>query len=135
MLRIMSDNDVQGYVEWLMDICQASPWVEFWHDLDCRLCTFEDFDLAANATDAMVWQVCHDNGVVLITGNRSAKGPDSLESTIRRRNRADCLPVLTLADAKRIGRDRWYTEAVVERLFDILGDIEIYRGTGRLFLP
>ena len=130
MLRIMSDNDVQGHVEWLMDICQAPPWDEFWHDLDCTLCTFEDFDLAADATDATVWQVCQDNGVVLITGNRTAKGPDSLEFTIRHRNRPDCLPVLKLADSKRIARDRWYAEAVVERLFDILGDIEIHRGTG-----
>jgi hypothetical protein len=135
MLRIMSDNDVQGHVERIVEMCQISPWAEFWHGLDCVLCTFDDFALPASAADAIVWRVCQDNGVVLITGNRSAKGPDSLESTIRYQNRADCLPVLTLADPDRIGRDRSYAETVVERLFDILIDVDSVRGTGRLFLP
>ena len=69
----------RGYVERLIDICQAPPWVEFWRDWTVVLCTFEDFDLAANATDATVWQVCQDNEVVLITGNRNDEGPDSLK--------------------------------------------------------
>lgn len=135
MLRIMSDNDVQGFVGRLVDMCQVPPWDEFWRGLNCVVCAFEDFHLPANAADVTVWQVCQDNGVVLITGNRSAAGADSLEATIRRRNRPDCLPVLTLADPKRIGRDRKYAESVVERLFDTLADIELLRGAGRLFLP
>lgn len=32
-------------------------------------------------------------------------------------------------------RDRTYAEAVVERLFEILMDIENYKGAGRLYLP
>jgi len=135
MLRIISDNDVQGHVSRLMDICQASPWAELWRDLECVLCTFEDLDLAQDATDAVVWQACQDGGVLLITGNRNAEGPESLEITIRQRNRPDCLPVLTLADPDRIARDRGYAESVVERLFDILIDVEVLRGAGRLFLP
>jgi Tfp pilus assembly ATPase PilU len=135
MLRIMSDNDVQGHVSRVIDICQASPWDEVWRDLECVLCTFADLDLAENATDAAVWQACQENGVLLITGNRGATDPDSLEVTIRERNRRDNLPVLTLANPRRIMRDRTYAEAVVERLFEILVDIEMYRGAGRLYLP
>jgi hypothetical protein len=71
----------------------------------------------------------------MITGNRNAEGPESLEMTIRQRNTPDCLPVLTLADPDRIQRDRQYAEAVVERLFDILIDSGVLRGTGRLYLP
>ena len=42
---------------------------------------------------------------------------------------------LTLADPNRIAHDRQYAESVVERLFDILIDISVFRGAGRLFLP
>lgn len=135
MLRIMSDNDVQGHVSRLMDICQSAAWVELWRGLDCVLCTFEDFDLSADASDAAIWQTCQDNEVLLITGNRNAEGPESLEVTIRERNTSDSLPVLTLAAPDRIGRDAHYAEWVVERLFDILIDVDVLRGTGRLYLP
>jgi hypothetical protein len=103
--------------------------------LECVPCTFADLGLAENATDAAVWQACQENGVLLITGNRDATDPDSLEVTICERNRRDNLPVLTLANPRRIMRDRTYAEAVVERLFEILIDIEMYRGAGRLYLP
>ena len=120
MLRIISDNDVQGIVERLVDICQTPYWFELWQDLDCVLYTFEDFQMPANAADVVVWQVCQDNGLILITANRNQESPDSLETTIRNRNQPDCLPVLTFADSDRVARDRQYAEAVVERLLDTL---------------
>jgi len=43
--------------------------------------------------------------------------------------------VLTLANPGRIGRQRRYAELVAARLFDVLIDIDVLRGTGRLFLP
>jgi hypothetical protein len=135
MLRLMSDNDVRGQVSRLMDICQLAPWDEMWRDLGCVLVTFGTVHLADDATDATVWQTCQDNEILLITGNRNAEGPESLEMTIRQRNKADCLPVLTLADPDRIQRERAYAESVVERLFDVLIDVDGLRGTGRLFLP
>jgi len=135
MVRIMSDNDVRGHVSRLMDICQGGPWAELWDELECAVCTFGDLDLLEDATDAAVWQACQQGGVLLITGNRNAEGPESLEITIRQRNTPNSLPVLTLADPDRIARDRVYAESVVERLFDVLIDIEMLRGAGRLFLP
>ncbi len=135
MLRILSDNDVQGHVSRLMDICQLTPWVELWRDLECVLCTFKDFDLPNDAIDAAIWQACQDNDILLITGNRNAAGPESLEITIRQHNTPHCLPVLTLADPDRIQREHQYAESVVERLFDVLIDPDTLRGTGRLYLP
>ncbi len=135
MLRIISDNDVLGHVSRLMDVCEAPPWTELWNDLECVLCTLEDLNLTDDVTDAVLWQACQDHEIVLITGNRNADGPESLEVTIRQRNRPDCLPVLTLADPDRIARDPGYRELVVERLFDVLIDIDSLRGTGRLYLP
>ena len=135
MRRIMSDNDVQGQSGRLMDVCQSPPWAELWDALDCVCCTFPDLHLAEDGTDAEVWQACQDGDVVLLTGNRNAEGPQSLEITIRQRNQPNCLPVLTLADPDRILRDRSYAESVVERLFDVLVDLDALRGAGRLYLP
>ena len=135
MVRIMADNDVLGHVRHLAYICQSRDWIEFWRGLSCVVYSFDDFGLQADASDSDVWQICQDNDVILITGNRTAKGPDSLETTIREHNDASCLPVLTISDADRIAHDREYAMAVVERLFEILLDIDLVRGTGRLFLP
>lgn len=135
MLRIMSDNDVPGHVSRLMDICQSAPWVALWQDLQCVLCTFADFGLTGEASDATVWQTCQDNQVLLNTGNRNVESSESLEATIRQRNTIDALPVLTLADPDRIGREAQYAELVVASLFDVLVDVGVLRGTGRLYLP
>ena len=135
MLRVMSDNDVLGLVGRLVEICQSPAWIEFWESLDCTLCRFADFQLPANAPDDKVWQTCQDNELILITANRNKVGVESLEATIRQFNSSSCLPVLTLADPDRIARDRAYAEAAVERLLDILGAIDNFRGTGRLYLP
>ena len=135
MQRLLSDHDVPGHVSRLMDICQRPPWIDLWRELECILCTFEEFDLPEDATDAVIWQVCQDNDILMITGNRNAEGPESLEMTIRQRNAPHYLPVLTLADPDRIQRERRYAESVVERLFDVLIDPGALRGTGRLYLP
>jgi hypothetical protein len=135
MTRIMSDNDVLGQVRRIADICESPPWLEFWHDLGCDRCTFQELGLAIDATDAAIWHACQDADVLLITANRNADGIDSLGVTIREHNRPDFLPVLTLADPDRVLHDHEYAESVVERLFEILMDIELLRGTARLFLP
>ena len=105
MPRILSDHDVQGQVSRLMDLCQRPPWVDLWRELECVLCTFEEFDLAEDATDATIWHTCQDHDILLITGNRNAAGPASLAMTLRQQNTPQCLPVLTLADPDRILRD------------------------------
>jgi hypothetical protein len=135
MLRIMSDNDVLGQVSRLVDMCQSAEWVDFWRELGCVVYTFNQLGLAAEASDFAVWEACQANDVLLITANRNAIDPDSLELAIRQRNRAGSLPVLTFADADRVLLDGEYANSVVERLFEILLDIDLLRGTGRLFLP
>jgi hypothetical protein len=135
MLRLMADNDVLGHVSRLAYLCQTPEWIEFWRDLGCVLYTFGDFGLSPDAKDAKIWEVCQANDVILITGNRSGKDPDSLDATIRQANQASCIPVMTISDARRISRDRDYANAVIERLFEFLLEIENLRGTGRLFLP
>lgn len=73
--------------------------------------------------------------MVLITGNRNDDGPDSLEATLRRANSPACLPVFTLANPKRIYKDREYAFQVAVKFLEYFLDIENYRGVGRLYVP
>jgi hypothetical protein len=84
-----------------MDICQMRPWIDLWRGLECVLCTFEEFDLSEDATDATIWQTCQDHDILQITGNRDAEGHESLEMTLRQRNTPNCLSVQDNVD--RIG--------------------------------
>jgi hypothetical protein len=72
---------------------------------------------------------------VLVTGNWNAESDDSLEQTIRRLGSSTSLPVLTIGDANRLMNDRRYAEDVAARLLDYIRDIEMLRGSGRLYLP
>jgi hypothetical protein len=47
---------------------------------------FENIGLAATASDLDIWQRCQTERLVLITDNRNADSPDSLEATIKRHN-------------------------------------------------
>ena len=85
--------------------------------------------------DADLWQLCQQRDIVLLTGNRNAEGPDSLETTIASRRTGHSLPVLTISDPDRLIRDREYAERVVETLIEFLLDLDFLRGTGRLYLP
>ncbi|MBI3821694.1 MAG: ACP S-malonyltransferase [Planctomycetes bacterium] len=135
MKGILADNDVRGQVEYLVALMNAEPWREFWLDLRLTLYHFEDFGLNPTATDQEIWERCQAEQVVLITGNRTLSGPDSLEATIRLQNTAASLPVLTIADAKKVNFSRAYAGEVVESLIDYLQRIDTVRGVGRLYLP
>jgi hypothetical protein len=132
---ILADNDVRGQVEYLVALMQAEPWQEFWQDLRLAVFRLEDFTLLPTTTDRTVWERCQAEAVILITGNRTMSGSDSLEATIRERNSADSLPVFTIADAQRVATSKAYAEELVESLLDYLQRIETLRGTGRLYLP
>jgi hypothetical protein len=106
-----------------------------WMALNLRILGFADLGLTREAPDSVIWQVCQDREFVLITGNRNQRGADSLEATLRARNAANHLPVLTLSDRDQILRNSEYADRVVLRMLDYLIDIENLRGTGRLWLP
>jgi len=72
---------------------------------------------------------------VLITGNRNADGPTSLEVAIRTLRTDKSLPIITIGDPKRLLRDRGYAHAATERLLEHLLDLERLRDTGRLYIP
>jgi hypothetical protein len=71
----------------------------------------------------------------MLTGNRNAESPESLEAAIRDDSTHSSLPVVTIADPGRIYTDRRYAELVVERLLEVLMDLDELRGTHRFHPP
>ena len=132
---ILADANVEGHLQILLTILEGPIWQQIWDHLQLSLLTFHEIGLTADASDAAVWQICQQRQIILVTANRNADGPDSLEATIRTQNTASSLPVFTFADADQVLRSRAYAERVVERLLEYLLDIDNFRGTGRLYLP
>jgi hypothetical protein len=105
---ILADNDVEGYVELIHAIWLSDAWRDLWNNLGLSVLRFSAAGLTPESSDAVVWRTCQNEGLVLVTGNRNADVPDSLELIIRGENRPDSLPVITLANPQRILRDRLY---------------------------
>jgi hypothetical protein len=132
---LLADVNIQGQVDLLVALMRAEPWREFWEELRLDYVTFNDVGLDPRATDAVIWHLCQQQDIVLLTNNRNDDAPDSLEATIRTHNTPESLPVFTLADAERVRHSRQYADRVIETLLDALMRIDSLRGTGRLYLP
>jgi hypothetical protein len=135
MPALMADVNAEGFVRALVSILEGPTWQEVWVALDTGLVTLADRGLARTSPDDVLWRACQRDGIILVTINRNATGADSLEQVIRAENRADSLPVLTLARPERILIDRPYAERAAERLLEILFELENYLGAGRLYIP
>ena len=132
---ILADHNAEGHLDVLVDIWTSPDWHELWEWLDGQVCKFHNVGLAPTTPDSELWQFCQTNQILLLTANRNADSPDSLELVSRKANRADSLPILTLSDADRILIDRQYAEAVASKILDYLAGIENIRGARRLYVP
>lgn len=106
-----------------------------WLDLaPIQLMTFGGIGLSADSNDRVVWRFAQTNGMLLLTANRNAKGEDSLEQVMREENQLTSFPIITIGDPERVNESD-YRERCVERLVEIVIDIQDYMGAGRLFIP
>jgi hypothetical protein len=135
MPRILADHNVELHVEVLVRICLSPKWADVWASLACQIDSFEGLGLPHETIDSKLWQLCQERGIVLITGNRNADGPTSLEMAIHQLRTDKSLPVVTISDPDRLLRDRDYAQAAAARLLEHLWDLERLRGTGRLYIP
>jgi hypothetical protein len=135
MRGILADINVGKQRDAVLTIWASDTWRDLWSGLGLVVENFPGLGLAFDASDAVIWRTCQREGLVLVTGNRNQRGPDSLESVIQDENQPDSLPVITLADADRVLRDRLYAEPVAEALLDYLMRIDEVRGVGRLYVP
>lgn len=90
MTGILADVNIQGHVDYLFRLLTSDDWGEFWQALGIRYVTFRDIGLNAEAPDAVVWQTCQDQELVLVTSNRNQRGVILRASTSHvRRNRSE----------------------------------------------
>jgi hypothetical protein len=132
---ILADNDVEGYVRILQTIWLSETWRLLWIELGLSIESLSSVGLSEESTDAVIWRTCQRERLVLVTANRNADDPTSLELTIRAECTPESLPVITLANPQRVVRDRLHAEAVAERVLDNLINIDRFRGAGRIYAP
>src|SRR5262249_14305474 len=106
MRGILADINLRGHFRALVHLLEGDDWREIWTSLDLKVHTFASLGLALDASDLAIWQVCQQQDVVFVTGNRNQAGPNSLEEVIRTRNTAESLPVITVADLDRLRLER-----------------------------
>lgn len=133
MQIILSDHNCEGQAEAIFDVLRYQGYTEL---LSIDLLFFPDVGLDVSADDEIVWRLCQEKGYLLITGNRTASdGARSLEFTIRRLLREDSLPVITIANLRRINSDLAYCQFCAEKLADIIFDLDRVRGVPRVYIP
>jgi hypothetical protein len=111
-MTLLVDHNLKGQALLLWGTLAAEGWFTL---LALRLVTFEDAGLPVNSSDRAVWRFAQANRMLLLTGNRSMKGPHSLEQTIREENTLTSLPVITVSSAHRLD-ERLYRERCVADL-------------------
>ncbi|MBR8840199.1 MAG: ACP S-malonyltransferase [Stigonema ocellatum SAG 48.90 = DSM 106950] len=126
------DHNLEGHALLLWGNIASLGWLDL---LPIRLITFEDLKLSVTSDDRVVWRFAQANQMMLLTANRSMKGKNSLEQVIREENTSTSLPVITIGDADRVLSDPDYRNRCVDRLIEIVFDIDDYRGSRRLFIP
>jgi hypothetical protein len=125
------DYNLDGYALVFLGILTKLGWLEI---LSIRFVTLKEAGLSMESNDRIVWRYAQENQMMILTANRNMKGEDSLEQVMREENTADSFPVLTIADLERLDEFD-YRERCVERLIEIILDIDNYMGVGRLFIP
>jgi hypothetical protein len=126
------DHNLEGHTLLLLGNIANLGWLDF---LDIRFVTLEEIELSVTSDDRTVWRFAQKNQMILLTANRSMKGENSLEQVMREENTLTSLPVVTIGDADRVLSDPNYRNRCVDRLLEIVLDIDDYRGTMRLFIP
>ncbi len=99
-----------------------------------QLMTFEEVGLPADSNDRVVWTFAQINAMLLLTANRNATGEDSLEQVMHEENQPTSFPIITIGDPDRVNESD-YRDRCVERLVEIVIDIQDYMGAGQLFIP
>lgn len=131
MKTILVDHNMEGHAILLWGTLAAEGWLE---TIPLRLVTFAEMGLPPNSSDREVWRFAQAQHMILLTDNRSMKGQDSLEQTIREENTSTAIPVITIGRLDRLD-EREYREQCAVRLAEIALDLDEYLGTGRLFIP
>lgn len=135
MPDLLADVNFDGHFRRIEAIFTNEVNRGYWLALGSSLRSFRGLGWNPTLLDDEVWVRCQTTGMILVTANRDMDRPDSLEATLRRRNRSDSLPVFTLSDAGRFLADDPYAHRVADRFLNYLDQSYRLLGAGRLYLP
>jgi predicted nuclease of predicted toxin-antitoxin system len=130
-MTFLVDYNLDGYALIFLGILTKLGWLEF---ATIRFVTFREAGLSMDISDRILWRYAQDHRMIILTANRNMKGEDSLEQVMREENTEISLPVVTIGNLDRFSETD-YRERCVERLMEIVLDIDQYKGAGRLFIP
>jgi len=131
VIAILVDYNIEGQAGMLWDTFVASNWRDL---LPLQMIMFADVSLAPDSDDRAVWRFAQAHRMLLLTNNRSANEANSLEQTIQEENTPTALPVVTVGNVGRV-RENEYRKRCIERLIEIIVELDNYLGTGRVFIP
>ena len=131
-MNFLIDHNLRGHAVILLGSLEASGWLDL---ISIRFVLFEEVGLPIDSNDRTVWEFAQSNQMILLTANRSMKGKNSLEQVIREENTSTSLPVVTIGSIDRLLTEPGYGERCVNRLVEIVVDIEDSRGARRIFIP
>lgn len=120
MTVLLIDHNLEGQALLLFASLRALGRADL---LDIRLAHFKDARLPLSSTDRDVWRHVQSLRMVLLTANRSMNEVNSLEQTIREENTPLSLPVVTVANARRLA-DPEYRGVCADRLAEIIFDLD-----------
>ena len=126
------DHNLKGHALVFLGAIATQGWLDI---VPMQFVTFAEMDLSINSDDRTVWRLAQENQMILLTANRSMKGKDSLEQVMREESISVFLPVVTISNADRLLNDSEYRGRYVEKLIEIVLDIDSYRGARRIFIP
>jgi predicted nuclease of predicted toxin-antitoxin system len=130
-MTFLVDYNLDGYALIFLGILTKLGWLEF---APIRFVTFREAGLSMDSSDRILWRYAQGHQMIILTANRNMKGEDSLEQVMREENTETSLPVITIGNLDRFSETD-YRERCVERLMEIVLDIDQYKGAGRLFIP
>ncbi len=130
-MNFLVDYNLDGYAVVLLGILSKRGWLEV---LSIQFVTFREAGLPMDSSDRVVWNYAQTNQMMILTANRNMKGEDSLEQVMREENTSDSFPILTISDLARMDESE-YRERCIDRLVEIVFELENYIGVGRLFIP
>ena len=126
------DHNLRGHSLVFFGAIASQNWLDI---VPIRFATFSEVNLSVDSDDRVVWRLAKKNDMILLTANRSMKGKDSLEQVMREENTSLSLPVVTISNADRLLNDSEYRDRCVNKLIEVVLDIDNYRGAKRIFIP
>ena len=126
------DHNLERHAVVLLGNIAQQGWLEV---APIQFVSLQAVELSFDSSDRLVWRVAQAHQMILLTANRKMRGKDSLEKVLREENTPTSLPVITIGNADRVLDERRYRDQCVDRLLEIVIDIENYLGVGRLFIP